>query len=452
MRPPGESFATRDLGALIVLIGCGGLLAWLDGGSAAYAVVAIAFAAALVSPAAITTSIVVAIPFVQDPVAVGGSRWSLLELAILAAASSVTVSILLGIVKTRSLKGLFELLRPWPPTLVAFLLVAAGGVSLFNVADVRYRPDSIREFRWVIVEPVIAFVLFRWAMRRGLRTAIVTLFIGTGVAVALFGVVQLLTGDGVVIADGVQRATGPYEHPNNLALYLERVTVLALGIAAASMFAKRISAIAAALTLIGLAATLSRGAGLAFVTGAAVIAALVRVRHGWRWIGAGAVAAFALIALLGAQRLTDSGSSGATSSRELIWRSSIEMIRDHPVTGVGLDQFLNQYGRRYVEPAGWPERYTSHPHNILLDFWLRLGLPGLLCLAALLGLTAWLIAAAWRDRRSLGFQAGAAGALIAGFTHGLVDNGFFLADLAVMTWLLIAILESSLWPTKECDA
>ena len=52
------------------------------------------------------------------------------------------------------------------------------------------------------------------------------------------------------------------------------------------------------------------------------------------------------------------------------------MIRDHPWTGVGLDQFLGQYSRRYVRIEGWPEHYTSHPHDIVLDFWLSLGIPG----------------------------------------------------------------------------
>ena len=30
---------------------------------------------------------------------------------------------------------------------------------------------------------------------------------------------------------------------------------------------------------------------------------------------------------------------------------------------------------------------------------------------------------------------------MAGATHGLIDNGYFLPDLAVMTWFLIALFE-----------
>lgn len=436
----------------MALVIAGALLLTLDGGTLAYGVLLVALAASVLSPAAAISAITAAIPFVHDPVAIGGSRWSLLELAILAAAMSVGYALLVEIIKTRSYQVALALFRPWPTTVVAGALIAVGAASLLTVADPRYRPDSIREFRWVIVEPILALFLFRWIIGRGLRAMLVTAFLATGTVVAVVGLIQLITGSGVVIADGVQRATGPYQHPNNLALYLERVAVLALGLAAAMRFRQRLIVAVAMVALVGLAATLSRGAAMAFFAGAGWVVAVTRIRYGWRWIGAGAIAAFVLIALLGAQRLTDSGANGATSSRELIWTSSIEMIRDHPVTGVGLDQFLNQYGRRYVDPAGWPERYTSHPHNLVLDVWLRLGIAGLVCLGALFATTARLVHAGRLQRAELGYWAGASGALIAGFAHGMVDNGYFLPDLAVMTWLLIALLESVIPSSAKAPA
>ena len=98
-----------------------------------------------------------------------------------------------------------------------------------------------------------------------------------------------------------------------------------------------------------------------------------------------------------------------------------------------------------MEPAGWPERYTSHPHNLLLDLWLSVGILGLAAFC-------WLVVCAVglaRGARSadslipLPMVAGASGALVAGLVHGLVDNGFLLPDLAVMTWLFLAYLERS---------
>ena len=73
------------------------------------------------------------------------------------------------------------------------------------------------------------------------------------------------------------------------------------------------------------------------------------------------------------------------------------MIRDHPFTGVGLDQFLYEYRGRYILPAAWQEPDLNHPHTWLLDWWTRLGLVGML-----LGLGWWLagLAATWQRLRS----------------------------------------------------
>jgi O-antigen ligase len=147
--------------------------------------------------------------------------------------------------------------------------------------------------------------------------------------------------------------------------------------------------------------------------------------------------------------LVATGNAGATSSRELIWRASLRMAADHPVFGVGLDQFLYQYAPRYVEPAGWPERYTSHPHNLVLDFWLQLGLAGIVLLIGLalfcMRQGAWLRGSEERSERWALAVAGAA-LLAGGAAHGLVDNGFFLPDLAVLTWIAVALIEP--WPAQ----
>ena len=52
------------------------------------------------------------------------------------------------------------------------------------------------------------------------------------------------------------------------------------------------------------------------------------------------------------------------------------MIANHPLRGVGLDGFLYAYRSRYVLPSAWEEPNLSHPHNLLLDAWTRLGLAG----------------------------------------------------------------------------
>ncbi len=120
------------------------------------------------------------------------------------------------------------------------------------------------------------------------------------------------------------------------------------------------------------------------------------------------------------------------------------MLRDFPSTGIGLDQFLWLHQTRYIDPRIWSERYTSHPHNLLLDSWLSLGVAGLLLLLVFVVVGIWFIWQARTGRIRLSvWQLGALGCLGAGVGHGLVDNGYFLPDLAVIAWLAIALVIGS---------
>lgn len=435
--------AAHEFAAVGALLVCGLALDPADGGAVAAGLVAVAAAIALFFPVAIIAAIPAALPFVYDPIALAGGRYSLLELAIVLAVASVFVRVMAEVIGRRSVAPVIALMRPWPVTIAVFVLVVVALLSLTWLANPASRSASLRDVRWTVLEPVAGLFVFRWAIRKFGPIPLLGTFLGMAAIVAVAGIVQVGTGRGVVIADGAGRATGPYPHPNNLALYLERAAILALGLAIALTAIRRWTVALALVLGLGLIATLSRGAVLAYAAGACWIVAAARVRNGWRWIVAGGAGVGALFAGASISRLLDSGGSGATSSRELIWHASVRMIEDHPWLGLGPDQFLGQYGRRYIEPAGWPERYTSHPHNLVLDVWLRFGLPGLLMLAFVIGAVVWIARQGPVAQGDRALWVAAIGALIAGLTHGMLDNGYFLPDIAVVTWLLVALIEHS---------
>jgi putative inorganic carbon (hco3(-)) transporter len=186
--------------------------------------------------------------------------------------------------------------------------------------------------------------------------------------------------------------------------------------------------------------TFSRGAFLAVAVGLAFLLLFHGMRRAIIGLLAGGVLFGALAVLIAPDRLIDAGGSGSEPTRFAIWRSSLRMVRDHPVFGVGPDQFLYQYLRRYVEPEGWAERYTSHPHNLVLDVWLRLGVLGLAAFAALLAGLANLVRGSMAHVRRDPVATGALASLVGGLAHAMVDNGFFLADLATMTWFFVLCL------------
>jgi O-antigen ligase len=107
-----------------------------------------------------------------------------------------------------------------------------------------------------------------------------------------------------------------------------------------------------------------------------------------------------------------------------------------------------------VLPTAWEEFNLSHPHNVVFDFWLRLGLPGLIVFIWLLlsffrrGLQIWHgLPESSEQMLVLGLMAG----MVNLVAHGVVDNAFFLVDLAFAFVLMIALLQTETFEKQLAD-
>jgi putative inorganic carbon (HCO3(-)) transporter len=116
------------------------------------------------------------------------------------------------------------------------------------------------------------------------------------------------------------------------------------------------------------------------------------------------------------------------------------MLRDYWPLGVGLDNFLYQYRTRYILPEAWQEPNLSHPHNLILDFGTRLGVGGIVLLLWLQGIF-WFNA--WRlyQRMPVSLVLGLMGSMVVFLSHGLVDNAYFLVDLAFTFFLTLGVVQ-----------
>lgn len=390
-------------------------------------------------PASGVAAVVLAVPTIFHLYPLPRGTFSLLELAILVAAAGTGLNVLLRL-RSRGWADLRALLTPAEVGVPVVVLVLATAVAMLNLADPSHRTESLREVRLVIVEPLIFLGVARIVLRDQVSRAWAGIaFALGGCVVAVAAIIQVLGGIGGVEAGSVVRATVTYTHPNNLALYLERTLLFSAGL----VFLRPRwwpAWVVCCIQAAGLFLTFSRGSFLGVAAGLALLLALAGM---WRAIlalaGAGIVVG-GLALLVAPDRLIDTGGAGSEPTRFAIWRSSLRMIADHPIFGVGPDQFLYQYWRRYIEPMGWPERYTSHPHNLVLDVWLRLGVLGLAAFATLIAGLVRIVARARTAIRRDAIAAGALTALFGGLVHGMVDNGFFLADLATMTWFFVVCL------------
>lgn len=325
-----------------------------------------------------------------------------------------------------------------PPGLdwaVVFFLAAAF-VSLF-VAEL---PGvALREFRVVVLEPVLFYLMLRTTpLDREARWRIVDAFVLGAVGVALVGLYQYTFTEQVITAEaGLRRLNSVYGSPNNVGLYLGRAFPILVAVALFGRYRPRRWLYGGGAVMVGAAIVLSFSKGaILFGLPASLLALGLLAGGRWLWATLGLLGVTGLVAIptLRTPRFTSlfDLESGTSFFRLNLWRSTIDMIRDHPLLGVGLDNFLYAYRGRYIRPAAWQEPNLSHPHNVILDYWSRLGALGLAA-----GI--WLQAAFWRlalplrrlsrpDERALAL--GLMASMVDFLAHGLVDNSYFLVDLA----------------------
>lgn len=422
-----------------------GLCGWFASGTAlAGSLLVVAVLLASASPAGALYATCAAIPLIFHPIQIGALQLGLLELGVLATSAGFGLRFTYESIVDRQIPNL-DWLRPYTCWILPGLLLAIGTVSLLSMPFVAHRAVALRTWRWVIIEPILLFAMARWAITRRGPIPLSIAIVLPATIVSGAAIWQILDSTSSFTVDSVQRSTATYLHPNNLALYLERAFFLAFVPAMLIARRWRLPLLVISFAIAGgIAATFSRGAVLGLVAGGVVLMVAHPVRFGWRALIWGTLTAIGLFFVVAGQRFTGADSSGFIATRGYLWRDSVKMLRDVPITGIGLDQFLWLHQSRYIDPHIWSERYTSHPHDLLLDSWLSLGLAGAFLFAAMVGTGAWVT---WQKRtgkqRANAWQLGALACLGAGLGHGVVDNGYFLADLAAMTWLAIALVITS---------
>ena len=343
----------------------------------------------------------------------------------------------------RRLQGLDLVLLAW-----VFLGVLALSWS-------EQRGSALTELRVLFIEPALFYLVFRHEAR-SLRTRIMLTdaLLTAGLLVALIGLWMFFRGEGVITAEGgARRLVSVYGSPNNAALFLGRCLPFALAWALPGTHGIRRWLALVLVVLLLLALALTQSAGALFLGLPLSLAAMLLLA--WRrrallpllGLAAAGALGIAIAPVISPRfaRLLDLG-SGTIHVRLQLWQSSLAMLRDDPLRGLGLDQFLYAYRNTWILPDAWREPNLSHPHNILLDFWLRLGLAGPLLLTALL-LTFWRsVLRAFRSASSHGSRvllAGSMGSMVSLIAHGLVDNSVFVHDLVYIFVLLAGLVANA---------
>lgn len=325
-----------------------------------------------------------------------------------------------------------------PVDLPALAWLAAMSVATVFAADPRASAASLGKG----LIPVLTG-LFAWhAAERRRGGAAIAALLAAGSVAALLGCARFLADGGRFPA----RAIGFSGTWMVFGLQMLLLVSLATGIAVtARTRAWRIASLAAALAgCAGLAASFTRSAWLGL---AAALGLMIGLRRPRALLVLAAAAVVAYVALPGdfGDRLRSAFDPRHPMSRErlVIWETGTRVFRDHPITGVGL-QNLTPTLDRYRSAVA--TEHPAHVHNSYLQAAVATGTLGLLAFIALL--VAYVRASSVGPpglRRAtglgagvrLGATAGVAGFMVAAlFDHTFGEEPllFLLATLVGIAW------------------
>jgi O-antigen ligase len=250
------------------------------------------------------------------------------------------------------------------------------------------------------------------------RTREQLLVVVTGALASLFlaggqGVLEQYLGHfseaGFVVDGGVvQRVQGSFGHPNQYAGFLATLMPLALVVMVMRGFPtpmRWLAAAAVATSVPALVFSYARGAIAGVVLGTIVWLAFVRPRT--------AVFAAVVVAIAGVllappalkDRLTSPEAGGDLVIREDIWSAAVEIYSQHPLFGVGLDNFSEAYAALPSNLSNAAQRRLLHQSEILVpphaeNLYLNvLAEQGIVGIAALLVLVVTALGTVFRGRR-----------------------------------------------------
>lgn len=125
------------------------------------------------------------------------------------------------------------------------------------------------------------------------------------------------------------------------------------------------------------------------------------------------------------------------SERILMWQSAWNMFLDHPMAGVGLGNYKEQYYMKYISPSA--QEQTVHAHSNIMHLAATTGVLGVGAYLAMFGYFLYESFRKWQYKKTLApliFFLATLGFLIQGVTD---YNIGFIGVVAKIYWMLLAI-------------
>jgi hypothetical protein len=326
----------------------------------------------------------------------------------------------------------------------------ALSILLISIVAIFVSPNTtaaLGVWKAYFLEPIVLFFIVRYELTRTPTPPSppsgrggIALFEALGVC-ALFlssiAIIQWFTGKGIPIPwDIERRVTSVFDYPNALGLFLGPIVVIASlmippltkGGAGGVALKRAFWILTSALSFLAIILAQSEAAIVAVI---ATLSLAGLLNQKTRWTVAVTLSAIIIFVLLCPWRstvfdkLTLQDYSGQVRLTQ--WSETVDMLGDHWFWGAGLSGYPTVFAPYHK--ATHIEIF-QYPHNIFLNTWVEIGLMGLIIFFVL-------VASVLRVVRASTIPAFFA--LLEIFIHGLVDVPYFKNDLAVLTWLILAI-------------
>jgi len=366
---------------------------------------------------------------------------------------------------------------PFDREIILLLLVAfvAAGVAGFS-------SSSLGIWKAYFFEPALFFIVVLNVMKgeKGREKILWSLAV-SALAVSALAIYQKFTGhlisNPLWAAENTRRIVSFFGYPNAVGLYLGPIVLMMTGwffSAITQARSNKIKTIFISLTIISSLLSIyfakSKGALMGVAVGLILFGLMANKKIKWTTVVAIIILTVGIAAYPPAKDLAISNITLTNKSgqiRKAGWADSWEMLKDgRLITGAGLTNFQTKVApyhtpgifiKDYSDPdaqrklvfneayrtAHWqPLEIYLYPHNIFLNFWSELGLAGMLLFIWII-IKYFLIGVANYKLRAMSnkfINIGLVCAMVAIVVHGLVDVPYFKNDLAIMFWLLVAMV------------
>ncbi|MFC1787630.1 O-antigen ligase family protein [Patescibacteria group bacterium] len=343
-------------------------------------------------------------------------------------------------------KDFWEFTKGW--RLPITLIILAATVAIFVPNDLI---SALGIYKAYFIEPILIFFILATTLKdkKDLQNLILALGV-SALVVSIYALTQKLTGLHIPAPwDTERRVTSFFPYPNAVGLYLGPIIILG------------------SFALYELIKVKGKGLLIFFwiLTLSTSVLAIVFSQSEAAWIAVGsvlflvslfhkklrrltipiAVIIASLVMIVPSvrtpviEKVTLQDFSGLV--RQLQWQETWAMLKDRPIFGAGLNGFPKAYAPYQAEPEKF--EIFQYPHNIFLNIWVELGLFGLLVflylVIRLMGLLRCYQQSPHNDQTTTITYTGYA-VLLEMFIHGLADVPYLKNDLAILTWMVFAII------------